>query len=93
MAIVLFEACARLITYAMGCEDGAVCILVKACRTLFLIGRWGGSKAGSISSDEVAVVQNAPKIAFIAVLCAVSSFVRCRCVIHRYLGYDPRAMV
>ena len=58
----------------MGCVSGAVCILVHDCNTRFLRRRWVGSRDVSICKAEVGAVRNVPRIAFIAVLCAVSGF-------------------
>src|SRR5579859_2715391 len=73
MCTLLFEVCTRRIADAIGCVWGAACI-INVWSTLLQIRRCGDCNDVSISSAEVEVVRNAPKMAFITVLCAVSIF-------------------
>src|SRR5579859_5387622 len=72
--VLLCEDVARRMAKLMGCVSGAVCILVQDCRARFLRRRLVGGTDVSICNAENAVVRKVPTMAFIAVLCADSSF-------------------
>src|SRR5439155_25467880 len=61
----------------MGCLTAVVCIRVKDWRILLDRRRCARSRHVSTSNAEVVVVQNAPRMAFIAVLCVDSNFDSC----------------
>src|SRR5216117_2972247 len=70
---LLLEFAARWIHELMGFIAGYDRIRMKVWRILFRKRRCVGGSDDSISSAEVAVVWKVPNMAFIAVLCAVSS--------------------
>ena len=74
VVVVLLDAIARWIAALMGWVSGAVCIRTHDCMALFLRRRWVGGRADSICIAIDGVVRKVPRIAFIAVRCAVSSF-------------------
>ena len=76
MCLPLLEFVALLMVWWIGCFSCAVCIRVIDYRSFLRSHRCTGRSEVSISIEDVVVVQNAPKMAFIAVRCAVSSLDR-----------------
>ena len=77
MNVLLLDLIALSTQAFVGWFSGSVCILVKDRRILFCNRRWAGAKPVSTSIAGVDVVRKHPRIAFIAVLCAVTSLESC----------------
>ena len=77
MNVLLLDLMALSTQAFAGLVSSSVCILVKDRRILFYKRRWGGARPVSTSSAGVDVVWKHPRIAFIAVLCAVTSLESC----------------
>ena len=77
MNVLLLDLIALSTQAFVGWFSGSVCILVNDRRILFCNRRWAGAKPVSTSSAGVDVVRKHPRIAFIAVLCTVTSLESC----------------
>lgn len=69
---MLFDAISGWIAALMGWVLGVVCIQTHDCKALFLRRRWVGGREVSICIADDGVVRKVPRMAFIAVRCAVS---------------------
>ena len=73
MSVLLFDFAALSTHILVGCCSGSVCILVRVRKILLCSRKCGGARAVSLSSAAVGVVLKHPRMAFIAVRCAVSN--------------------